>query len=209
MLISLSLQKKHTKWASWSYRMSGKNLNPHFLLADLLPSISLKVEYGYDANDMINRKYHVNTSPLGKKCFICKECGMPFISNDYKKVVYFCSKSCATRFTSREKAKRVNKLLYKVVNQKAFSEWFKRYNNIVIGYIYNNYDSEWREDLIDCWTDKALYWYYRCVNKDKSMGFLKTCLHNYFLFYKREKKEVFYDECNYKTQEKILGSYNT
>lgn len=121
---------------------------------------------------------------------------------------YFCSKTCAQRYIHREKKKKGQKLLLRLVDQKVFSSWFRQYNNIVIGYIYNNYDSELREDLIDTWTEKSMYWYYRCINKDKPMNFLKTCLHHCMQNIKKTKKEVFYSECSYKAQEQILGSYN-
>lgn len=188
--------------------MQGGNRGSHFLLASFLPSVSIRLFHGSDIANDISRTYYYHTSPIGLHSFICKECGMPFINKARNRIAYFCSRSCAKKYTERIKRQKTQKLLFKLVDQKAFGNWFKRYNNIIIGYIYNNYDSEWREDLIDEWTDKAMYWFYRCKCKDIPINFLKACLQHTFLNLYKTKKEVFYSECNYKTQEKILGSYN-
>lgn len=187
--------------------MRGGNRSSHFLLASFLPSFSIKLSHGGDIANDISKFYHYHTSPIGLRSFVCEECGMPFISKSRGRIAHFCSNSCARKHVARIKRVKTQKLLFKLVDQKAFGNWFKQYNNIIIGYIYNNYDSEWREDLIDKWTDKSMYWFYFCKRKEASISFLKTCLQHEFLILRSTKKEVFYSECNYKTQEKILGDY--
>lgn len=187
--------------------MRGGNKSPHFLLASFLPSTSIRLSHGSDIATDIGNFYHYHTSPVGLQSFICKECGMPFINKARNKVAHFCSRACAIKYVTRMKREKTQKLLFKLVDQKAFGKWFKQYNNIIVGYIYNNYDSEWREDLIDKWTEKSTYWFYCCKSKDTPINFLKACLQNEFLTLRKTKKEVFYSECNYKTQEKILGDY--
>lgn len=187
--------------------MRGGNKCPHFLLASFLPSTSIRLGHGSDIAHNIGKFYYYYTSPVGLHSFICEECGMSFISKTRNRFAHFCSKSCAGKYVARIKREKIQKLLFKVVDQKAFGKWFKQYNNIIVGYIYNNYDSEWREDLIDKWAEKSMYWFYRCKKKDATMSFIKTCLQREFLVLLKTKKEVFYSECNYKTQEKILGDY--
>ena len=150
----------------------GGNRNSHFLLSSLLPSTGIHIDGCNIINNVIQDFYHYHTSPKRPNAFVCKECGMPFISKAQNRMTYFCSKTCAQRYIQREKKKKRQKLILRLVDQRAFSSWFRQYNNIVIGYIYNNYDSELREDLIDVWTEKSMYWYYRCINKDKPMNFL-------------------------------------
>lgn len=187
--------------------MQGGNRGSHFLLANFLPSISIGLGYGSDIASCIAKFYHYHTNPIGLHSFICEECGMPFIGKARNKISHFCSRSCARKYTERLKRIKGQKLLFKLVDQKVFGNWFKQYNNIIVGYICNNYDSEWREDLIDKWTDKSMYWFYCCKFKEAPINFLKICLQHEFLNLQKTKKEVFYSECNYKTQEKILGDY--
>lgn len=188
--------------------MHGGNRNPHFLLASFLPSTKIKLGYGSDISDIITRCYYYHTNPTGLRSFVCEECGMPFVNKARGHIARFCSRSCARKHTARIKRIKTQKLLFRLVDQKAFGNWFKQYNNIIVGYICNNYDSEWREDLIDRWTDKSMHWFYCCKCKDTPINFLKSCLQHEFLNLQKTKKEIFYSECNYKTQEKILGGYN-
>ncbi len=178
----------------------------NFLLAELLPSVGVKM---YNpTTDFCNgsHMWEYYTNPVGRRAYMCQECGTPFISRS-KTNPRYCGHVCASRAQQRRLRENRYKLIYKLVDKKAFANWFKLNNNKVIGYIYNNFDSEYREQLIDDWTDKSMYWYYKIRNKDNPWGFIKTALNYYFIKYKYNKKEIFYSECNYKTQEKILGAY--
>lgn len=177
-------------------------------LNGLLPCIGLKLVGNDSVKNIIYRHYRQNTQATGRILRICPECKMPFITSVFQRNQKFCSQTCATRFTGRERAEKNRKLAWHIVDKNKFAKWFKEYNNKVIGYIYNNFDSEIREDLIDIWTEHAVMWYSKMWNKDKPFPFLKVVLNGWAKSAKN-KKEVFYDECSMRVQNKILGNIVT
>lgn len=177
-------------------------------LYGLLPSLGLQLVGMEGTTDFISRHFKQATQYTDRIVKICPECKMPFITSVFQRNQKFCSQTCATRFTGRERAEKNRKLAWHIVDKNKFAKWFKEYNNKVIGYIYNNFDSEIREDLIDIWTEHAVMWYSKMWNKDKPFPFLKVTLNGWAKSAKN-KKEVFYDECSMRVQNKILGDIVT
>lgn len=178
-------------------------------LAGLIPCIGIQMTNYSETLSYITNFYRANTNDLNRVVKICPECKMPFITSLYRNQKntrqIFCSYACSTKYTGRLRAEKNKKLAYKIINKNEFAKWFKDNNNKVIGYIYNTYDSELREDLIDVWTDKAVNWYSKMWHKDKPFPFLKLALNAYAKQITRRKREVFYDECSMAVQNKILG----
>ena len=111
----------------------GGNRSSNFLLSNLLPSIGVHLECTNVADWTINHFWNYHTSPKRPNAFICKECGIPFISKAQNRMTYFCSRSCAQKFIQRRKREKQQKLLLRLIDKRAFSSWFRQYNNTVIG----------------------------------------------------------------------------
>ena len=147
----------------------------------------------------------------------CEHCGIVFIytKSDKNHKQRFCSRSCSRKHIIKLKRDAFQKIIYKNLDKQKFSEFYKKYT----GYVYakiTEYDNDYREDFIEWWQEKAAYCYYKISSFEKAMkretyhySFLNKALAYAFLEIKRKKnKEVFYDECSIKIQQKILGTGN-
>lgn len=179
-------------------------------LAGLMPCIGLQLHTTNDLGKYMSQVFHLFTNDIGKKQKRCPNCGLLFTTGGYNspKEQIFCSTNCSNKYRARLINENNKKTAFKIVNKKAFADWFKIYNNRVIGYIYNNFESEFREDLIDIWTDKAVIWYAKMFRKDHPWKFIKANLSFAARTIRQTKKEFFYDECSIKVQQHILGECN-
>lgn len=178
-------------------------------LEGLLPCIGLQmVTTGERPKVYLNRIFQEATKDINRIVKKCPECGILFITPTLRSNQIFCCPNCSSKYNGRIRKEKNRKLAYHIIDKNAFSKWFKEYNNKVIGYIYNNYESELVEDLIDIWTDNAVIWYSKMWYKEKPFNFLELALGKYAKYIKCTKKEVFYDECSLRIQNKILGEIN-
>lgn len=182
-----------------------------FSLEGLLPSVGLRLVGTNPICNTMCQQFKAATQYTDRIVRVCPECKMPFIVSVFNHKQQFCCQAHAMKYTGRERAEKNKKLAWHIVDKNAFAKWFKEYNNKVIGYIYNNFDSELVEDLIDVWTDHAIIWYSKMWDrcKSKPFPFLKVALGRWAKLIKTRKKEVFYDECSMRVQNKILGEIVT
>lgn len=182
-----------------------------------LPTIGLQLQTGTKYNDYNN--YYTHTTAEFYKTGYCLECGSPFMSmnskNKYKDGIKFCCAACGVRYT-RRKIKEANiQLAYNRVDAEEFKIYFKKYSNFVYSEIFKQ-DSELHEDLIDWWNETAIRHLYNNKKFEKIhhrkpniFSYLRTAVMYSVMNVKRKREhEVFYDECNIKTQQAILGTCN-
>ena len=164
--------------------------------------------------DAYNRKTTVEYVKTG----YCLQCGNPFwLNNTHKDVeTKFCSIKCAKKYQWNKIREENLRVAYKNIDKSEFTEFYKKYQNFVYSEIFN-YESEYHEDLIDRWQDKAIWWFYnikkwKIINHRKVniFSYLRKAVNYAYLSVKNKKinsGEVFYDECGIATQQKILGNY--
>lgn len=181
-----------------------------------LPKIGLQLHAGLNL-EYLNYKFQVYTSPQYVQTGYCLNCGTPFFktcSNKEHKIK-FCSRKCAAIYIQCCLKENRLRLAYKNTDSKELTEFFKKYSNYVYSEIYK-YEHEYSEDLREWWSETAVRHCYNIKKWEKSHGrtvnkfaYLKRAVEYAFLQVRQKRsKEVFYDECNLRTQEIILGCNN-
>lgn len=146
----------------------------------------------------------------------CEQCGIAFIyvrtDNNKQR---FCCRGCANKFIQSKKRIAYQKLIYKNIDKQKFSDFYKKYT----GYVYakiSEYEREYRDDFMEWWQEKAAYFFKKITDFEKAMkresyryAFIDKAIAYGFLAIKsKREKEVFYNECSAKIQQKILGTCN-
>lgn len=177
-----------------------------------LPTLGLKLNTTYETCfNNLNIKYYRETNYKFCKIVKCKYCGLIEIKKDYNnKNLQFCSCACANKYFGQLKAKNCLKSAIRIVNNSELKTFLKEYSNFVYSEIYN-YPSEFREDLIDWWSEKSINILAnirkaKIERKSIIIKYLKKSIKNASLqVNKIKQKEVFYDELSYYNYSRILG----
>ena len=183
-----------------------------------MPFVTTGIQLFSSYRDRINRNYYRYTTVEVIKTGYCLNCGNPFFTNVYdkNKNIKFCSTTCSNKYYHRKLKEENLKIAYKHVDRKEFSEFYKKYSNFVYSKIYEQ-DHKYTEDLIDWWNEQAIRMFY-CIKKweikhgrecNRFVFLAKAVIYAQQNIQAKRKNEIFYDECNRKTQQMILGDYNS
>lgn len=183
-----------------------------------LPTIGLKLETGrVQLNNRAN--FYLKTTSDFVATGYCMNCGAPFFVTSYGakygKRPHFCSNSCRAKFVKRKLKEANLRLACKNTDHKEFEKFYKHYNGYVMALIYEQKSELW-EDLKDYWQEYAIRHFYNITKWEQAHGrkanryaYFKKDIHFRVLnALKKRENEVFYDECNIKPQQMILGNCN-
>lgn len=184
---------------------------------NMLPPIGLLLTGG-DILSRCNQKYNRYTTPQYIKTGYCLNCGAPFwaVITNNKHIVKFCSRDCTCKYYSRKLKENNFKIAYKNTDRKELSEFYQKYTGFIISEI-GKYDSTYTSEALGWWGEYSVRFLYKfnspafknITDKSKLKYLAKAVYCWFFNTKKKHGREVFYDECSLKTQEMILGDYNS
>lgn len=180
-----------------------------------LPTIGIQLLTGIHSG--FARNFMIYTTPEFVHTGYCLNCGKPFwLNNNPGKPGKFCSNSCVTKFIHSKMKEENLRVAYKNVDNKELKEFLKKYTGYVYSEIFK-YDKKYSEDLKDWWQEQGVRHFWNMKKFEMKHGtkgnickYLHTAVYYAFLnAHNKNQQEVFYDECNCKTQQMILGDYNS